>query len=93
MNKWPTKGDSVTFLDPDTSSWRDGEVIAVHSWAPEGIPSVMVQYVNDAGWTVSKFVNANEVHARGYDRNAKCECGSEKVGHSGHAYYCPKAVQ
>lgn len=90
MNRWPEKGDMVTFWDPDTGEHTDGTVLAVHSWPPHG-PSIMVQYVTAAGITCAKFIDADKVHFSGVDKHARCECGSDILGHPGHQYYCPKA--
>lgn len=90
MNKFLEKGDPVTFKDEESGLWYDGVVLAVHGWAPKGMPDIMVQYVTE-GVTVAKFVQRDHVYANGGNGNVKCECGSESVGHSGHAYYCPKS--
>lgn len=91
MNKYLEKGDEVTFWDTDTATYRDAIVMAVHSWTPL-LANVMVQYTTDRGVTIGKFVAQEHVYVRGYNPDARCECGAASVGHTGHAHYCPKAT-
>lgn len=89
MNEWPKVGDSVSFWDSDIGIYREGTIVATYGSEVWPSPHVLVQYTDETGWTHTKTVDYANVNKR--DPNARCECGSDALGHPGHQSYCPKA--